>query len=185
MPVLMKIFWWCVAHRKWLGIGLAVLAVLGALWWYGSSRYQAGEAHVQAKWDADVAYREKAFHALQAGYWNLQRQMQEKYSILRQEKADADARVADSQRRIDDLLRDRPKRPTNLSSPAPATAAGEAAPGCTGKQLFGEDGTVLKREAARADSIRTALALCQAQYQAAVDAYEAARAINNGETDDR
>ena len=59
-------------------------------------------------------------------------------------------------------LRNRPRRPAPGTAQSPAN--GEAASGCTGARLFGDDASALIREAARADTIRVALNACYAQY---------------------
>ena len=59
-------------------------------------------------------------------------------------------------------LRNRPRRPAPGTAQSPAN--GEAASGCTGARLFGDDAEFLIREAARADTIRVALNACYAQY---------------------
>jgi len=56
----------------------------------------------------------------------------------------------------------RPRRPAPGTAQGPAD--GEAASGCTGARLFGDDAEFLIREAARADTIRVALKSCYAQY---------------------
>lgn len=68
--------------------------------------------------------------------------------------AERDAAIAE--------LRNRPRRPAPGTAQSPAN--GEAASGCTGARLFGDDAEFLIREAARADTIRVALNACYAQY---------------------
>ena len=68
--------------------------------------------------------------------------------------AERDAAIAE--------LRNRPRRPAPGTAQSPAN--GEAASGCTGARLFGDDAEFLIREAARADTIRVALKSCYAQY---------------------
>lgn len=44
-----------------IGAGAAVVAVLGGAWHYGHTRYEAGEAAVQARWDAERLIAAEAF----------------------------------------------------------------------------------------------------------------------------
>lgn len=59
-------------------------------------------------------------------------------------------------------LRNRPRRPAPGTTEAPSN--GQAASGCTGAQLYGNDAEFLIREASDADTIRTALKACYRQY---------------------
>jgi hypothetical protein len=49
---MMDIISFAVRYRKWIGIGLAVLAVLGALYWLRSAAYDAGYQRANQAWEA-------------------------------------------------------------------------------------------------------------------------------------
>ena len=87
----------------------------------------------------------------------LQEQHQEATDQIRKDK---DVKISSINRQLDsaiDKLRSRPSR-------TQAASNGQVNSGCTGAQLYGEDATVLEREAARADTIKVALQACYAQY---------------------
>jgi hypothetical protein len=53
-----------------LPVLIALAAIVGGVWWYGNSQYNAGEAAVQARWDAatlkateDARIKERAWQA--------------------------------------------------------------------------------------------------------------------------
>lgn len=51
-----------------LPVLLAVAAVLGGLWWFGHLRYTAGEAALQARWDAATLKATEAARAKERGW---------------------------------------------------------------------------------------------------------------------
>ena len=69
-----------------------------------------------------------------------------------------DAKIADINNKLVDAISELYKRPTR---PAEITSNGQS---CSGASLYAEDGSFLIREAARADTIRTALQACYEQY---------------------
>ena len=82
-------------------------------------------------------------------------------------------RIATQRDRALGELRKRPARPADNSAGAaaiavPSTAgAGAHAAGCSGAQLYREDGEFLIGEAARADQVRAAYRSCRAAYERA------------------
>lgn len=158
IPLALKTLPW-----KWIGIGLAALAVVGAIWWqvdsYGDDREKAGEAKVQQKWDKDIAERQAAYTALQASYRAQEQAWRRIAAKARQERTDEDARNIRSLERTLAGLRNRPERPAVPYAPAEANrdAASEFR---TGAFLHRPDSEFLAREAARADRIRAALKEC-------------------------
>lgn len=149
---------------------LAIAALIaGGLWKVRHSGIADGRAEVQAQWDADKAARMQA--ALLAAETARQREhdLQQAADKLRRAK---DAEILDLGVRVGELrkrLQDRPDRPA--SSPAvAASSARPGGPGCTGAELYKQDGEFLIREAERADTLRAALRACQAQYNNARDA---------------
>ncbi len=78
-----------------------------------------------------------------------------------------DAQIYSLGRRVADLherLRQRPNRPNDLPAPA---SPGQAASGCTGAGLYGQDGRFLVGEAATAAQLRIHLKACYANYESA------------------
>ena len=83
---------------------------------------------------------------------------QEHQAATDQIRKDKDAKIADINNKLVDAiseLRKRPSRPTEITSDGQS---------CTGRTLYAEDAIFLRREAARADTIRTALEACYNQY---------------------
>lgn len=87
---------------------------------------------------------------------------------IRRIRADLDRTVIE--------LRKRPARPaapfTSAAGVPTNPGAGQAAAGCTGAQLYREDGEFLAREAARAETVRRALGSCYAAHDRARSATE-------------
>ena len=73
-------------------------------------------------------------------------------------RKDKDAKIADINNKLVDAISELRKRP---SRPAEITSDGQS---CSGRSLYAEDAIFLRREAARADIIREALAACYNQY---------------------
>lgn len=73
-------------------------------------------------------------------------------------RKDKDAKIANINNQLFDAINELRKRP---SRPAEITSNGQSG---TGASLYAEDAIFLRREAARADVIRTALEACYNQY---------------------
>jgi hypothetical protein len=73
--------------------------------------------------------------------------------------------IADINSRAADLAERLRQRPARASSPGGMPASRAACAGATGAELSAEDGIFLAGEAARADTLRAALAQCYRQYQ--------------------
>ena len=69
-----------------------------------------------------------------------------------------DAKIADINNKLVDAINELRKRP---SRPAEIASDGQS---CSGRSLYADDAIFLTREAARADTIRTALEACYNQY---------------------
>jgi hypothetical protein len=89
--------------------------------------------------------------------------LQQGANNLREEKDRELKKVADTNRILLGSLRNRPERPTE-GSPVSSTA-GVGQSGCTGKELYREDGAILVGIAREADELRIALKQCYAQYE--------------------
>ena len=130
-----------------------VVVVLGLFWLHhkidkgGYDRRAAEQVVIDAKAKAKA---DKETADLQANADKLRGEKDAQIAILSNQR---DAALAS--------LRARPARPS-----APASD-GQTATGCTGSQLYRDDGEFLVREAARADEIRIALKVCYAEYDAA------------------
>ena len=83
---------------------------------------------------------------------------------IRQEKDRELKKVADTNRVLLNSLRDRPSRPAEGSTVPSTPGVGQG--GCTGKELYREDGEFLVRIAREADELRSALKQCYNQYEA-------------------
>lgn len=158
LPVALKTLPW-----KWLGIGAAVLAVVGVAWWridsYGDAREKTGREAVQAEWDKDILARAEIFAEMQARYRQQEQEWQAKADAARQERSDEDARTIAGLERTLRSLQNRPERPA-LPGASPPPDPDQASDYRTGAFLHREDGEFLIREAARADKIRAALREC-------------------------
>ena len=83
---------------------------------------------------------------------------QEHQDAVDQLRKDKDAKIANINNQLFDAINELRKRP---SRPAEITSNGQSG---TGASLYAEDAIFLRREAARADVLRTALEACYNQY---------------------
>jgi len=154
--------------------GVAALVVVGgvgfAVHHMKTSAFRAGQAEVQGKWDEDVRQRTEAFAALTTSYRLREQQMNADQAAARQEKERDKARLGAAQRRIADLLRNRPQRPADMSRSPAAVAADQGGPQCTGAGLFKPDAEFLAGQTARADDTRIALKECYAWHDSVMKA---------------
>ena len=140
---------------------LAVGAAAGGGYYKGNS---AGRAEVQQAWDKEKAEQYAAYAKGQEEARQREQEMQQAADKLRREK---DAQIRDINARATALansLRDRPERPAEGSALSGSSGAGSR--GCTGKELYREDGEFLVRLAREADELRSALKQCYRQYEA-------------------
>lgn len=114
------------------GGALAVLLASG--WWYGHVRYNAGQADVQARWDADKAVATQALLAAASRADDIRRAdaviSEQVQHDLQTRALAADARNADLTRRLRDYEKRACDRP--VSGPAestPGTAVTPPEPG--------------------------------------------------------
>jgi hypothetical protein len=147
-----------------LGVVLAIGAAAGGGYYKGNS---AGKAEVQQLWDKEKAEQYAEYAKGQEAARQKEQELQAQADRLRRDK---DAEIRNINARATALansLRDRNSRAPETNSSANATGTGQAGPRCTGAELSREDAEFLAGEAARADSLRTALNQCLAQYEAA------------------
>ena len=143
-----------------LGAAMALVAAFGYGYWEGDT---AGQAKVQQQWD-----REKAeLHAQYAKEVEKAREKEQNWQQaadnIRQEKDRELKKVADTNRILLNSLRDRPSRSTQGSTVPGSPSSGQS--GCTGKELYREDGEFLVGLAREADELRSALRQCYKQYE--------------------
>ena len=141
--------------NPWLLLGalVAVIAAGGAGYYKGDRH---GRAEVQQAWD-------KAYAKAQEEARAKEQAMQEDADRLRQEKDNEIRSINARAAALTDSLRKRAFRPSTVSGTA---QAGPSSTSCTGTGLSREDAEFLAGEAARADSLRAALAQCVSQYRA-------------------
>lgn len=146
---------------------LAAAAILFATslaltaWQAHSKGKQSGMAKVQALWTAErlaikTAQAEQAMVARDKEQ-ALQTQLAQQRKVHQNEVH----RLVRNHAALVDSLRERAQRPDSASGvPQNSTVGAEPATGCTGAQLYRQDGEFLAREAARADQLRLALRAC-------------------------
>lgn len=145
-----------------LGAVLAVGIAGGVGYWRGD---QAGQAVVQQQWDQEKA-RLLAEHAKEVEKAREKEQNWQRASDkIRQEKDREIKNLNARATALSNSLRDRPDRTSADAGTMPGTP-GVGQSGCTGKNLFREDGEFLVRLAREADELRSALKQCYAQYEA-------------------
>lgn len=142
------------------GLVLALLAIL-----FGTHKvivYKATtRAVAETRATMSAEYNQKLLEASERAR-EREHVMVESADKIRKEK---DAKIASLNGRLSvavDSLRQRPQR--NSPSSSKDSAAPCSCQGATGAELSREDATVLVREAARADKLRSALEQCYQQY---------------------
>jgi hypothetical protein len=153
---------WNMKSLAAVGILFATSLALTA-WQSHSKGKQAGMDKVQALWTAErlaiataqAEQTKKAREKEQALQEQLTKQKRVHQNEIRRIQRDHVALV--------DSLRERAERPdSSADMPKDSTNGAEPASGCTGSQLYRQDGQFLAREAARADQLRAALSACMA-----------------------
>lgn len=142
------------------GSVLAVVFAYGAGHWQGDS---AGQAKVQAQWDKEKAKQMAEYAENMRLAREKEQALQEGANNLREEKDRELKKVADTNRILLGSLRNRPERPAEGSTVSSTAGVGQS--GCTGKELYREDGAILVGIAREADELRIALKQCYAQYE--------------------
>ena len=154
-----------LSAKAWAAMAWAVILLLAGTHW---KAYVMGGNAVQAQWTADKLAQAEQTLALTAEAAATTDALQQSADQLRKTKNAQIARLnADLSAALAGLS-DRPARPG--ASSVPTDPAAGANPGCTGAQLFRQDGEFLARESARADGLLADLAQCQAAYDSARDA---------------
>lgn len=143
------------------GSVIAVVLAFGVGYWKGD---EAGQATVQQQWDKEKAdayakYAEEVEKAREK-----EQNWQRAADNIRQEKDREIKNLNARATALSNSLRERQTRPAEGSAVSSAASVGQS--GCTGKNLFREDGEFLVRIAREADELRAALKQCYTQYEA-------------------
>lgn len=152
--------------NPWAILGVVVIAS-GMSWVSYYKGNESGKAEIQQLWDNEKAemlakYVEEVDRAREK-----ERNWQQTADTLRQEKEREVKNLTARATALSNSLRQRQDRATaTTGNTSQDTQVGQTAAGCTGAELYREDGNVLVGEAARADKIRLALKQCYAQYDA-------------------
>lgn len=144
------------------------LVTLGILWATYSTGDKHGAQRVQAQWDAQTIERQQAIAQETKRREQVETQLQAEADKRIQEKEIEITRLNSNIDRLLDQLRKRPQRPSDTRVPQ-ASSVEPSGPGCSGSELYREDGEFLAREAARAEKLRLGLIECRGAYQAAQD----------------
>lgn len=144
------------------------LVILGILWATYSTGAKHGAQRVQAQWDAQTIERQQTMKQETERREQAETQLQAEADKRIQEKEIEITRLNANIDRLLDQLRKRPQRPSDAGVPQ-APSVEPSGPGCSGSELYREDGEFLAREAARAEKLRLGLLECRGAYQAAQD----------------
>lgn len=142
------------------GSVIAVVLAYAAGHWQGD---EAGQAKVQQKWDHEKADLMANYASEVEKAREKEQNWQQAADNIRQEKDRELKKVADTNRVLLNSLRNRPSRPAEGSAVPSTPGVGQG--GCTGKELYREDGEFLVRLAREADELRSALKQCYKQYE--------------------
>jgi hypothetical protein len=142
------------------GSVIAVVLAFGAGYWQGD---ESGQAKVQQKWDHEKADLMANYATEVEKAREKEQNWQQAADNIRQEKDRELKKVADTNRVLLNSLRERPSRSAQSSTVPGSTSSGQS--GCTGKELYREDGEFLVRLAGEADELRSALRQCYKQYE--------------------
>lgn len=142
------------------GSVIAVVLAYGVGHWQGDD---AGQAKIQAKWDQERAKLAEEYAANVTAMREKEQAMQGNADKLRQEKDREIREINAKSIALANSLRDRPNR-TEGSGVSQTPGTGQS--GCTGKELYKQDGEFLIGIAREADELRAALKQCYAQYDA-------------------
>lgn len=148
--------------NPWVLVGV-LLAISSA---YGVGHYRgdsAGQAYVRQQWDQEKAKQMAEYAENMRLAREKEQALQQGADHLREEKDRELKKVADTNRILLGSLRNRPERPAEGSTVSGAAGIGQS--GCTGKELYREDGAILVGIAREADELRIALKQCYAQYE--------------------
>lgn len=142
---------------------VTVLACAAVGVWSYRTGHASGAARVQAKWDAERAAHARALIAVIEERDRATAAMAARTEALKREYKRETDRIAADRDRLLASLRDRPERPASGADVPDGAASGA---GCTGAELARPDAEFLVGYAADAERLQSALATCQAAYDA-------------------
>lgn len=142
------------------GTVLAVVCAYGAGHWQGD---EAGQAKVQSQWDKEKAKLAEEYAANVAAMREKEQLLQSNADKLREDK---NRELKEANARNTALVNSLQHRPNRTEGSGVFTTASNGTNGCTGKELYREDGAVLIGIAREADELRISLKQCYAQYEA-------------------
>ncbi|HKR17670.1 hypothetical protein [Rhizorhapis sp.] len=146
-----------VKRNPWQALCIALVA-LSALLWLRTDRI-AGQRDRAL---ATVAEMHRQSKAADKSYRATEKRLADNARSITKEKNDAIADLVADRNALLEQLRTRPRRPATAATTVATN--GQAAPGCTGAQLYRDDSEFLAREASLSDEIRISLKACYAQY---------------------
>jgi hypothetical protein len=126
--------------------------------------HKLGKAEVQQAWDKEKAAQYAEYAKGQEEARRREQELQANADQLRREKDEEIRDIATKSAALASKLRDRKERPTQTGSVSSTASVGSS--GCSGKELYREDGQFLVRIAGEADELRSALKQCYTQYEA-------------------
>jgi hypothetical protein len=141
------------------GTVLAVVCAYGTGHWQGDT---AGQAKVQSQWDKEKAKLAAEYAANVALMREKEQVMQGNADKLREDK---NRELREANARNTALLNSLQHRPNRTESSGVSQSASNGTNGCTGKELYREDGAVLIGIAREADELRISLKQCYSQYE--------------------
>jgi hypothetical protein len=141
------------------GTVLAVVCAYGTGHWQGDT---AGQAKVQAQWDKEKAKLAEEYAANVAAMREKEQVMQSNADKLREDK-NRELKEANARNTV--LVNSLQQHPNRSESSGVSTTASNGKDGCTGKELYREDGAFLIGIAREADELRISLKQCYAQYE--------------------
>lgn len=142
-----------------IGVVIAV-GVAGASGLYQG--HKLGKAEVQQAWDKEKAEQLAAYAKAQEEARAKEQELQANADQLRREK---DAEIRNINARATALSNSLQQRQTREAGSL-SSSSGTRPSGCTGKDLYREDGEFLIGIAREADELRSALKQCYSQYEA-------------------
>lgn len=146
-------------------LSILVFAISGGVGYYFG--YEERDQSCKQEWDKEKARIAQAVADELVRVRDKEAKLQTTADRLRKDTDEA-LRVANARAAaLADSLRKRPQRPTTESGVPPVAGAAGASEGCTGSQLYREDGTAFVGEAQLASEVQKYLHLYYEAYKAA------------------
>lgn len=126
--------------------------------------YKKGQESTQAEWDKYALEQTKEYLKRVQEAANKQTELESKVNELRGTYEQDTSRLRVTVDSLNERLREREKRPAAIDKVPEAAPTKPNSSGCTGKELYAEDGRFLVRESQRADQLRALLLECRYAY---------------------